>query len=261
MDQISRLLHAAAVLAVLAAIALLFLLQLHQAQEAVQGGVPKAGQALPAPASTPAARAPLGTLDQEGCLALPDGLRICELKDDDAASASPLLAPGRRFPAFTDTERPPRPEAVQVVDWIVRIAGVARNFEVIEGEFKGGWIALAGARDGRRYLLYDRKMFDWADGKVRWRHVAIMAHEIAHHLNGDTTGTHGPVHQHEMELAADSFAGFVVARLGGTLDQALSMPAMLNEEATPTHPARADRIRAVTMGWQSGRYADGRAME
>ncbi len=255
MRIITRQLPYVVTLGALAAIGILMALHVKLALQPPPAAPSVVAPQPPPPRAPVSPAPPTDTLDSHGCRVLPDGLRICPMNGAEAASGKPRPAPGRRFPRYTEIERPPRAEAVRVVDWIVRIAGVARNFEVIEGEFKGGWIALAGMHERRRYLIYDRKMFDWADGRVRWRHVAIMAHEIAHHLNGDTTGTHGAVHDHEEELAADYFAGFVVARLGGTLDQALSMTDILSERASKTHPARADRRVAVTEGWDAGNLA------
>lgn len=188
-------------------------------------------------------------IDGDGCRVLPDDLRICDVRQAEAVSPTP--ARGLRFSKVTTAERPPRPEALRVVDWIVRVAGVARNFEVVEADFKRSSIAFAAVREDRRFIVYDARMFDWGDGRVRWRHVAIMAHEIAHHLNGDTTDSQGAVHSHERELTADHFAGFVVARLGGTLNQAVAMTEIFSEQGSPSHPPRNDRIKAIAKGWQA----------
>jgi len=54
------------------------------------------------------------------------------------------------------------------------------------------------------------------------------------------------------ELEADEFSGFVLARLGATLAETTSAAArILPEEATPTHPARTDRLAAMVHGWQN----------
>jgi hypothetical protein len=91
--------------------------------------------------------------------------------------------------------------------------------------------------------------------RTDWAGVALLAHECGHHWNdhlSDNLGSRPP-----KELEADTFAGFAVARLGGSLDDALALFHQMPRDALPpgqpTHPRRADRLQAAAVGWRNGR--------
>ena len=52
------------------------------------------------------------------------------------------------------------------------------------------------------------------------------------------------------ELEADEFAGFVLHKLGASLEQSqYIMYYIAKAEGSNTHPARADRMLAIQAGW------------
>jgi hypothetical protein len=54
-------------------------------------------------------------------------------------------------------------------------------------------------------------------------------------------------------LEADEFSGYVLAKMGATLDEAeAAMKVLATSRATKTHPAGADRIRSISVGWKNG---------
>lgn len=147
--------------------------------------------------------------------------------------------------------RDPDPEALRVVNWITDAVGIHPNFHVMEGVFSRSPIAYANIERGRRVIVYDGDRFHWGNERVYWREVAIMAHEVGHHL-----GAHVYVREqsaHERELEADRFAGVVLARLGSTLEQAVRVTEALNKEGTSSHPPRRQRSAAMDAGWHHGR--------
>lgn len=82
-----------------------------------------------------------------------------------------------------------------------------------------------------------------------WSLVAILAHEIGHHVRFHTII---PGRDHEFELEADYQAGFILRRMGATREQALAAFRQFPEAETPSHPGRAQRIQQVTLGWIKG---------
>ncbi len=83
-----------------------------------------------------------------------------------------------------------------------------------------------------------------------WSLVSILAHEVGHHL---AFHTEIDGRWHEFELEADYFSGFVLRRLGATLDQAnAAMRAIGPKEASQTHPGLDQRLQAITIGWTDG---------
>jgi formylglycine-generating enzyme required for sulfatase activity len=82
-----------------------------------------------------------------------------------------------------------------------------------------------------------------------WSMVAILAHEVGHHVRFHTA-IDG--RNHEFELEADYQAGFILRRMGATQEQAVSAYKTFPEQETPTHPGRAQRIQSVLLGWIEG---------
>ena len=172
------------------------------------------------------------------------------LEPDAAETGWICSARGAKPFTYASQVRPPSPEAVRALGWIVDTIGILPNFEVLEGDFTDKVGAFAVIKGGKRYVVYDSAEFHWRAGAPNWVETGIMAHEIGHHVGGHTAPTDHPRQAEELE--ADRFAGFALSRLGATLDQALLWTAGLNENDTPTHPPRARRAVAVTEGWEHG---------
>jgi hypothetical protein len=108
----------------------------------------------------------------------------------------------------------------------------------------------------KRYILYNPEFIAWINRSTHdnWGTVALLAHEIAHHLNGHTLGKNGS--RPDIELEADEFAGFVLSRLGATLEQAQKvMYYIATPAASATHPDRAARMEAIRKGWDKATAA------
>lgn len=103
-----------------------------------------------------------------------------------------------------------------------------------------------------RLILYNVVFIQEITRKTQqyWSKVAILAHELGHHIRFHTVI---PGRDHEFELEADYQAGFILRRMGASLQEAqAAFKEIGTEAATPSHPARADRIQAVTLGWMEG---------
>jgi hypothetical protein len=78
--------------------------------------------------------------------------------------------------------------------------------------------------------------------------MALLAHEIGHHLNGHTIRRSGS--RPDLELEADEFAGFVLKKMGASLSEAQQvMKYIAKSKGSKTHPARALRMSAIKKGW------------
>jgi hypothetical protein len=52
------------------------------------------------------------------------------------------------------------------------------------------------------------------------------------------------------ELEADEFSGFVLQKLGASLEEAQAAMSLIgSEKASRTHPAKSDRLSSIAMGW------------
>jgi hypothetical protein len=138
-------------------------------------------------------------------------------------------------------------EAKNVISGIIDVIGLESTFEIRSSNIPN---AAAVISSGKRYILYNPSFISAINhaAKDKWASIAILAHEIGHHLNGHTllgTGSRPPI-----ELEADQFSGFVLRKMGATLDQAqLSMQLVANDRASKTHPARNARLVSIENGW------------
>ncbi len=82
-----------------------------------------------------------------------------------------------------------------------------------------------------------------------WSLVAILAHEVGHIVrrHTDVDGRY-----HEFELEADYTAGYILHRMGATVDEAQAVYRTFPEAETDTHPGRARRLQSVALGWSQG---------
>jgi hypothetical protein len=108
----------------------------------------------------------------------------------------------------------------------------------------------ASVSHGKRYVLYNPEFIAWITKltKSKWAAMALLAHEVGHHLNGHTLRKGGS--RPALELEADEFAGFILHRLGASLEESQEvMKYIARPEITDTHPARASRMLAIQSGW------------
>ncbi len=101
-----------------------------------------------------------------------------------------------------------------------------------------------------RFIQFDKTFLESYQKQTnnRWFVLGVLAHEIGHHLNGHTL--EGVGSRPNKEIEADEFAGFVMKKLGATLQEAQGIFSFLNAtDGPPTHPVRAKRYEAVKRGW------------
>lgn len=148
-------------------------------------------------------------------------------------------------------------EAEIAVDNILNQIGLFRNFKIIEcPDINNAEAKIITSASGvrERYIIYDSQFFKNIDIKAgnSWAAISILAHEIGHHLNGHALLGLGSTPK--IELEADEFSGFVLAKMGATLEEAQSaIQTLRNAKATSTHPAKVDRLAIIKKGWSRGK--------
>jgi tetratricopeptide (TPR) repeat protein len=110
---------------------------------------------------------------------------------------------------------------------------------------------------GIRYIYYNTKFMSDINSVTDdyWSNMTILAHEVGHHINGHTLISKSLSESRKMELEADEFSGFVSAKLGATLTQAVEAIATIStnkDDTYSTHPSRSKRIKAITKGYNNG---------
>ena len=130
---------------------------------------------------------------------------------------------------------------------IVEATGLPQNFSVKAASVPN---AAAVIKDQDRLILYSQSfMIDTKEETgSEWGPVSIMAHEVGHHLSGHTLVSGGS--RRQFELQADYFSGFVLQKMGATLEEArIAMSILGSENGSATHPPKRDRLAAITNGW------------
>ncbi|MCF2446319.1 hypothetical protein L0657_20340 [Dyadobacter sp. CY345] len=141
----------------------------------------------------------------------------------------------------------PREREINQINSILKYSGLTSNFTIYSAPIEN---AVATIIDNKRFILYDPKLLSYSDHKSGsyWSSMSILAHEIGHHLSGHTISNNSSGFNEELE--ADKFSGFILYKLGASLFQATAAIKTLGSEtASNTHPAKYQRIDAITIGW------------
>jgi hypothetical protein len=142
-------------------------------------------------------------------------------------------------------------QARDAVAKIVNYTGLVQNFTVTAASVENAEAFIEGQE---RVILYNQQFMLRLinQSKTDWAATGVMAHEIGHHLQGHTVRRGGS--NPESELEADKFAGFILQRMGASLDDSLAGWRQLGSDAPSlTHPPRKARLDAVTNGWIASR--------
>ena len=114
--------------------------------------------------------------------------------------------------------------------------------------------AYATIISNRRYIVYDNNFLENLDdyAGTRWASISVLAHEMGHHYRNHVVDSRGSTPPKELE--ADYFSGYVMEKLGATLEEAkVAMNRIASPSASSTHPAKADRLNAIERGWNYAR--------
>jgi hypothetical protein len=144
-------------------------------------------------------------------------------------------------------------EAKQVVNTMLNVIDW-KNVNFNLKEQNGIQNAYATINGGQRWIVYDNNFLEDIDAyaKTKWASISIMAHEMGHHYYNHVVSGKGSTVPTEIE--ADAFSGYMLQKEGATLEQALAaMAAIGTERETATHPAKADRLTAITRGWNAAK--------
>lgn len=105
-----------------------------------------------------------------------------------------------------------------------------------------------------RWIIYDNNFLEDIDSysATKWASISVLAHEMGHHYYNHVVNATGSTPPKEIE--ADAFSGYVMHRLGANLNESLAaMNAIASDRASASHPAKRDRLAAITRGWNAGK--------
>lgn len=147
-------------------------------------------------------------------------------------------------------------EADDALAKILSVVGASKRFIVAPCENINN--ALAVIDDGMRYILYDPEFINSiSQTSDYWANMSILAHEVGHHINGHTLNASISAYENKIqELEADEFSGFVMQKIGATLDEAIDAIASIapsGDDTYSSHPNKERRIKAITKGYNRAR--------
>jgi hypothetical protein len=126
------------------------------------------------------------------------------------------------------------------------------NFRVREQN--GIQNAYATIINNARWIIYDNDFLEDIDSytATKWASISVLAHEMGHHYYNHVISGSGSTPPKEIE--ADAFSGYVMEKLGATLQQSVAaMQAIASDKASSTHPGKKDRVDAITRGWNTAK--------
>lgn len=175
------------------------------------------------------------------------GLAVSVLTQAHASDSIHLTA----APVTRDSTVTAIPSMNDMTGEIVHLLGLQQNFELREANVLN---IEACVKRRKRLIRYNPEYIAWVNQVTgdKWASMALIAHEIGHHLNGHTLRRSGS--RPALELEADEFAGYVLGQLGATLEQSQRvMKFIARKRTSKTHPARDLRMAAIRAGWQKAK--------
>ncbi|MFT6827522.1 MAG: hypothetical protein ACI9Z3_000805 [Roseivirga sp.] len=144
-------------------------------------------------------------------------------------------------------------EAQSALKRIMRYTGLPANFQIMAANVPN---AAAVIKGDTRYILYNQYFMEQIKDltKTNWSSISILAHEIGHHLSGHTLDNIGS--RPDKELESDGFSGFILYKMGASLDESRAVMNTIGGEGSSTHPPKSARLSAITNGWISARDLD-----
>ena len=151
-------------------------------------------------------------------------------------------------------------EAEKSLERILSVIGLNKNFILKSCDDINN--ALAITYKSERYILYDKEFMQLIKNNTnKWSNLFILAHEVGHHVNGHTRdfalidsefNEESLFDKRQDELEADQFAGFILAKLGASLDEttkAIELISSNSDDTFSTHPNKAKRLNAIRLGY------------
>ena len=138
--------------------------------------------------------------------------------------------------------------ATQALARVTSHTGLEPNFDIRAGNVSNAMAVID--RDGSRLIVYNQRFMDAVRDETRtdWGAISILAHEIGHHLQSHTLMPGGS--RPPLELEADKYSGYVLHRMGATIEEAIAAMRKFGGAGSSTHPSAEDRIDAIYAGWR-----------
>ncbi len=121
-------------------------------------------------------------------------------------------------------------------------------------EKNGSNNAFATIINNKRWIIYDNDFLESIDNyaATKWASISVLAHEVGHHKYNHVFSGQGSTIP--TEIVADEFSGYMMYKLGATLENSVAaIKTISTDKASATHPAKLDRVNAITNGWNKAK--------
>ena len=143
-------------------------------------------------------------------------------------------------------------KAQAAITKIMEHTGLSANFKLMAADVED--VCAVISEDNQRYILYNQDFMLSVENltNTHWAETSMLAHEIGHHLSGHTFSQEE--NRTDSELEADRFSGFILYKMGASLEEAqAAISKFSTEENSSTHPSKKSRLAAITNGWLSAK--------
>ena len=148
--------------------------------------------------------------------------------------------------------RPASSHAIQQVQYIMAAIGLRVPMQVFVGGVQN---AAATVIRGFPTIIYNQNFLNGLHRCDPVASLSVMAHEVGHHANLDTTWAAQFRHPWQKELGADWVSGLAMKRMGIPFERARNGILCSFGPFSPgslSHPDSQRRLQAVHAGWYHG---------
>ena len=139
--------------------------------------------------------------------------------------------------------------AYKTVVNIIRETGLAQNFVILPGDVNN---VKAYIEDNERILEYNPDFMEKLQGDTNWHGISVLARQIGHHLSNHELEDGTPSIDEEIE--ADKYAGFVLFKMGASLDEAIkALESVMVEDSLGKGISKNSRLASLTKGWNNAK--------
>lgn len=176
------------------------------------------------------------------------GLVSCQEDPNTAVDLDGIGKPDTTSVGF-DTDMSEDIAAYKSVVNIIRETGLAQNFVILPGDVAN---VKAYIEDNERILEYNPGFMEKMKGDTNWHGISVLARQIGHHLsNAKLEEGKASI---EEEIEADKYAGYVLFKMGASLDEALkAMEIVISEDNLGKGISNNSRLASLTKGWNNAK--------
>jgi hypothetical protein len=149
---------------------------------------------------------------------------------------------------ITDSELSPDINAYKTVVDVIRETGLAQNFIIIPGDVDD---VIAYIENNERVLSYNPNFMKQVQNDSNWVGISVLARQIGHHLGNHELKNGKP--SAEEELDADRYAGFVLQKMGATMQDAIHALEEGLKDKTDFTVNKNKRIAALVEGFNKAK--------